>query len=218
MKAVKATPEGAAPPRRRQPATTCSNILTAATAEFAAKGLEGARTDEIAARAGVNKRMLYHYFGNKEALWLAVLEHAYEAIRAEERKLDVGALDPVEGMRRLVAFSIGYDRDHPEFLALLNNENLHRAKYLRKSQRVRHLHSSLVDQIADLLVRGERQGVFRGGVDPVELYTTIAGLGFFYFANIYTLSAIFGRDLGASAARERHLAHATEVVMNYLRP
>ena len=218
MKAVKATPEGTAPPRRRNPATTCNNILSAATAEFAAKGLEGARTDEIAARAGVNKRMLYHYFGNKEALWLAVLEHAYEAIRAEERKLDVGALDPVEGMRRLVAFSVGYDRDHPEFLALLNNENLHRAKYLRGSQRVRHLHSSLGDQIADLHIRGERQGVFRAAVDPVEIYTTIAGLGFFYFSNIHTLSAIFGRDLGAPAARKRHLEHATAVVMDYLRP
>jgi AcrR family transcriptional regulator len=207
-----------APRRRRQPAATYRAILDAATAEFAAKGLEGARTDEIAARAGVNKRMLYHYFGNKEALWLAVLEAAYDAIRAEEQRLEIGHLPPVEGMRKLIAFSVNYDRDHPEFLALLNNENLHRAAYLRRSKRVRELHSSLLRVIADLLDRGVADGVFRAGVDPAELYVTIAALGFFYFSNTHTLSAIFDRNLASARARRRHLDLAVEVVLGYLRP
>lgn len=219
MKAVKPTPEGDPPvPRRRhQPAAAHHNILVAATAEFAAKGLEGARMDEIAARAGVNKRMLYHYVGNKEALWLAVLERTYEAMRDEERRLDVGSLPPLEGMRRLIEFNGAYCRDHPELLALLNNENLHHARYLRGSQRVKNLHSLLVEQIADLLERGRAQGVFRSGVDPVELYITIAAIGYFYFSNVHTLSAIFDRDLGATAARQRHLDHTVEVVLGFLR-
>src|SRR5690242_11619467 len=127
MKAVNTRParRRQAPVRKRQPVETRRNILESATAEFAAKGLAGARVDEIAGRAGVSKRMLYHYFGNKEALWLAVLESAYVRIRGEERLLDLGTLPPEEGMRRLVEFSIGYCHAHPEFVALLIGENLH---------------------------------------------------------------------------------------------
>lgn len=209
---------GAAPVRRRQPSATPASILAAAGAEFAAKGLAGARVDQIARRAGVNKRMLYHYFGNKEALWLAVLEQAYANIRREEGMLDVGRLAPVEGMRRLIEFSIGYCADHPEFLALLNSENLHKARYLRRSKKMRELHTSLLQVIADLLARGGRQGVFRAGVDPAELYIDIAALGFFYFSNIHTLSAIFDRDLNAERARRRHMKQAAEVILGYLRP
>lgn len=204
--------------RRRQPLVTSRDILVAATAEFAANGLAGARVDAIAERAGVNKRMLYHYYGNKEALWLAVLEEAYAGIRGEERLLDLDHLPPVEGMRRLVEFTVGYNSKHPEFAALLNSENVHRAKYLRRSKKMRELHTSLLGLIGNLLDRGTREGVFRAGVDPAELYITSAALGFFYYSNIHTLSAIFGRDLGARAARRRHLAHSVAVILDFLRP
>ena len=162
--------------------------------------------------------MLYHYFGNKEALWLAVLEQTYLRIRNEERDLDFAQLSPVEGMRRLIEFTIAYDRDHPEFIALLQGENLNRASYLRRSHKVRELHTSLLDVIRDLLKRGRQNGMFRKGVDPVELYITIAALGFFYFSNVHTLSTIFGRDFNSTAAQRQHLAHATKVVLGYLRP
>lgn len=204
--------------RRRQPAKTQRDILEAATAEFAANGLAGARVDEIALRAGVSKRMLYHYFGNKEQLRLAVLENAYAKIRGEERLLDLAQLSPADGMRRLVEFSIDYCHTHPEFVALLIDENLHRARYLRRSRKVRELHTSLLAVIADLLKRGQRQGVFRAGVNPAELYITTAALGFFYYSNVHTLSVIFGHDLGAPRARGRHLKHATAVVLGFLRP
>jgi AcrR family transcriptional regulator len=204
--------------RRRQPEATRRRILTAATSEFAAKGLAGGRVDEIASRARVSKRMLYHYFGHKEALWLAVLEQAYLHIRNEERALDVSRLSPVVGMRRLVEFTVGYVRSHPEFISLLLGENLNRARYLRRSRKVRELHTSLLGVIADLLKRGQRAGVFRRGVDPAELYITIAALGFFYFSNIHTLSTIFNRKFDSAAARRRHLAHAINVVLGFLRP
>ncbi len=203
---------------KRHPAATRSRILRAAIAEFAAAGLAGGRVDEIAARAGVSKRMLYHYFGNKDDLWLAVLEDAYGKIRGEERRLDVARLAPEDGMRRLVEFSVQYCQNHPEFVSLLIGENLNRAKHLRRSDKIRGLHISLLRVIADLLKRGVRDGVFRAGVDPAELYITIASLGFFYFSNVHTLSVIFGRDLDAPVARRRHLRHAIEVVLGFLRP
>jgi AcrR family transcriptional regulator len=204
--------------RSRQPAATRRKILASAIAEFAAAGLAGARVDEIARRAGVGKRMLYHYFGNKEALWLAVLEDAYARIRGEERLLAVGRLPPRDGMRRLVEFSVRYCQDNPDFVALLIGENLNRARHLRRSRRIRDMHVSLLAVITDLLERGARAGVFRRGIDPRELYITIAALGFFYFSNVHTLSVIFDRDLNAVAARRQHQRHAVDVVLGFLRP
>src|SRR5690348_17058807 len=158
---------------KRAPAATRANILKAAISEFAAAGLAGARVDEIARHGGVGKRMLYHYFGNKEALWLAVLEDAYTRIRGEERILDVGRLPPQQAMRRLVEFSLRYCDDNRNFVSLLIGENLNRAKYLRRSRHIRDMHVSLLAVIADVLERGARAGVFRRGVDPAELYITI---------------------------------------------
>jgi AcrR family transcriptional regulator len=180
--------------------------------------LGGARVDEIAERAGVNKRMIYHYFGDKDGLYLAVLEAAYAEIRSEEIKLDLNKRDPVEGMRELVEFTWNYYRDHPEFLSLLATENLHRAAYLKRSKKIRELHSPLVGMINDLLQRGAKAKVFRNDVDPVDLYISIAALGFFYMSNRHTLSTIFGRDLTAPKSLESRGRHLVDVVLSYLRP
>ncbi|MBW7924187.1 MAG: TetR family transcriptional regulator [Burkholderiaceae bacterium] len=207
-------------PRRtavvRDPEATQQAILAAATHEFARYGLDGARVDRIAARAKVNKRMLYYYFGQKDALFLAVLEGAYRRIRAEERKLDLNRVEPTEAIRRLIAFTWDYYIANPEFLSLLNTENLHRAKHLKKSSLVRTLHSPFVALIADVLERGRKAGVFRAGVDPVQLYISIAGLSYFYLSNAYTLSTIFDRDLLSPKAKVEALSHMTDLVLGYL--
>jgi AcrR family transcriptional regulator len=204
--------------RRRRPDATRRRILDAATSEFAAKGLAGSRVNEIARRARINKRMLYHYFGDKEALWLAVLEEAYLNIRSSEQKLDVSRFAPRLAMRRLIEFNLSYVQSHPEFISLLLTENVHRARYLRRSRKVRALHTSLLDVIGDLLARGRNAGIFRKGVDAAELYITIAALSFFYFSNIHTLSTIFGRNFNAAAARRKHRKHVVNVVLGFLRP
>ena len=201
---------------RRDPERTRARILEAARTEFARRGLGGARVDQITARAGSNKRMIYYYFGNKEALFLAALESAYEHIREAEQSLKLADLDPVEGMRRLVQFTWEYYLAHPEFITLLNSENLHRARLLKKSKKVRALHSPLVAMLKSLLERGRRAGVFRRGVDPVQLYISIAALGYFYLSNNHTLSTIFGQDLMQPRALKRRLAHMTELVAGYL--
>ncbi|MBI1205629.1 MAG: TetR family transcriptional regulator [Rhodopseudomonas sp.] len=202
----------------RDPERTRAAILRAATAEITAKGLTGARVDAIAERAGVNKRMLYHYFGDKQGLYLAVLEHTYAAIRTAEIGLNLTELDPVAGMRKLVLFTWHYFIDHPEFLSLLATENMNRAAYLKKSKAIRPLHGSLVDLIEALLKRGAQQKIFRDDVDPVELYISIAGLGFFYMSNRHTLSTIFGKNLSASARLAARGEHIVEVVLAYLKP
>lgn len=193
----------------RDPERTRRRILDAATAEFARYGLGGARVDRIAALARANKRMLYYYFGSKEELFLAALEESYARIRAAERGLDLEHKDPREALRRLVDFTWHYFLEHPEFLTLLNSENLHKGRHVARSRRVREMHSPLVGTLRDILRRGERAGLFRRGVDPVQLYISIAGEGYFYLSNRYTLSRIFGRDLmepRALAARARHNA------------
>jgi AcrR family transcriptional regulator len=204
--------------RARHPERTQTQILDAATDEFSARGLGGARVDSIAHAAGVNKRMLYHYFGNKEDLFLAVLERAYEKIRGQESALRLENLPPVEAMRRLVRFTFKYFVENQYFVALLNSENLHRARHIRRSGRATAINSPVIGILDKLLKRGRKAGVFRGGVDPVHLYISIAGVAYFYFSNIHTLSTIFARDLNAPAALAERERHVTEVIMGYLRP
>ena len=203
--------------RGRDPERTRQRILDAATEEFARHGLGGARVDRIATRAGANKRMLYYYFGSKDGLFLAALEDRYAHIRSAERELELEHLAPVRALERLVKFTWDYFLEHPEFMTLLNSENLHKGRHVARSRRVREMHSPLVETLGRVLRRGERAGLFRKGVDPVQLYISIAGEGYFYLSNRYTLSQIFGRDLmtpRALAARSRHIA---AVIVNALR-
>jgi AcrR family transcriptional regulator len=200
----------------RDPEATREAILTAATDEFAAYGLGGARVDRIAERAGINKRMLYYYFGQKEDLFLAVLERAYAKIRGEEQALNLTQVEPTEAIRRLIAFTWNYYIENPSFPILLNSENLHRARHLKRSARVRTLHSPFVATIADVLERGAKTGLFRAGVDPIQLYISIAGLSYFYLSNNHTLSTIFDRDLMAPKAKLERLSHMTDLVLGYL--
>ncbi len=201
---------------RRDPERTRAAILEAAIVEFATRGLGGARVSRIAERACTNKRMLYHYFGNKEALYLAALEAVYETIRGKELALDVDHMPPDEGMRALVRTVWQQFLEHPEFISLLNSENLHRARYLARSKRVPALQSPLVEMIARLLRRGAEAGLFRPGIDPAQLYLSIASLAYFCFSNRHTLAISFGIDILDQDALDQRLAHITELVMRYL--
>ena len=220
-KAPKADSSTDAPVRAantRDPERTSAAILAASVKEFTERGYEGARIDNIARRAGINKRMLYHYFGNKEALYVAVLEGSYTSIRSAERSLRLPERDPIEAMRDLVLFTWRYYQNHPEFLAILNTENLHRAKFLKRSARIFELNSPLIEQISVLLEHGAEAGVFRRDTDPVKIYISIASLGFFYLSNRWTLSTIFRRDLLAKEEIESWGQHMVDVILSYLRP
>jgi AcrR family transcriptional regulator len=214
--AAAAAAPAAVEPRPRDADRSQKDILDAALQEFAAYGLGGARMDRIAERAGVNKRLIYYYFESKESLFLAVLERAYENIRGEEQQLNLSQVDPIEAVRRLIAFTWNYYLEHPEFLTLLNSENLHRARHLKRSAKVRSMNSPLIQMLADVLERGHKAGLFRAGVDPVQLYISIAGLSYFYLGNCHTLSTIFDRDLMGVKARLERLSHMNDLVLGYL--
>jgi AcrR family transcriptional regulator len=201
---------------QRDPEGMRLRILAAATKEFAARGLAGARVDRIAAAAGANKRMLYYHVGKKDDLYLAVLEGTYAKIREEERTLDLEHLDPPDAIESLITFTWNYFIRNPEFLALLNTENLERARHLKRSDKVKSMHSPFVEMIREVVLRGVASGDFKVAIDPVQLYISIAGLSFFYIGNNATLSVIFGRDLLAKDAKDERLAHMVGLVLGAL--
>jgi AcrR family transcriptional regulator len=205
-----------AEPRTRDADRSRLALLSAARDEFAEHGLGGARVDRIAERAGVDKRLIYHYFKNKDSLFLSVLEDTYRSIREAEQQLHLADLPPAEAVRRLTEFTWNYYLVHPEFLTLLNSENLHRGRHLEQSMRAREMNSPLVQTLGEVLERGRRDGVFRGGIDPVQLYISIAGLSYFYLSNNHTLSAIFGRNLLSPKARNERLSHICDVILGYV--
>src|ERR1700727_3032553 len=198
---------------QRDPEGMRLRILDAAKEEFATHGLAGARVDRIAAKAGANKRMLYYHVGKKEELYLTVLEGAYEKIRVEERGLDLEHLDPPKAIERLVGFTWNYFLRTPKFLALRNTENLAKARHLKRSTKVKSMHSPFVEMIRTVVTRGVESGDFQVSVDPVQLYISIAALSFFYLSNSATLSVIFGRDLLKKEARDERLEHMVALVL-----
>lgn len=204
------------PKIKRDPEGTRRRILLAAADEFAAGGLFGARVDQIARRAETNERMLYYYFGSKEQLFTAVLEHAFGALMDTERSLDLDGIAPVEAMTRLAHFVWDYYRDHPELLRLINNENLHEARYIKGSTRIRELISPLVATLAGILERGAKAGLFRSDVDPLKFYVTLSGLGYYIVSNRYTLEATFGLDFSQQEQRDQIVKMNTELLLAYL--
>ena len=197
----------------RDAGATKLRILAAARVEFADHGYMGARVDRIARTARANKRLLYYYIGNKEALYLATLERAYADIRSAERELRLEELEPLAAIERLVRFTWAYFNANPSFMALLNTENLHRARHLVKSRQIPDMNSTVVAIVGRILAKGARQGVVRPGIDPLQLYISIASLCFFYLSNIHTLSVVFARDLKARPALDRHIEHVVALVL-----
>jgi AcrR family transcriptional regulator len=204
------------PKIKRDPEGTRRRILLAAAEEFAAGGLFGARVDQIARRAETNERMLYYYFGSKEQLFTAVLEHAFGALVEAERSLDLEGVAPIEAITRLAHFVWDYFRDHPEFLRLVNNENLHEAKYIKGSTRIRELISPIVETTKSILERGQKAGLFRQDVDPLKFYIAATALGYYIVSNRFTLNATLGLDFSEPQQREQMIRMNTELLLAYL--
>jgi len=202
--------------RKRNPARTRETILKAAVAEFCSNGFTGARVENISAKSGANMRLLYHYFGDKEGLYTAVLERVYTQVRAEERRLDLGNVDPAEGMERLIDFTFNFFARHRDYISLLNSENMLRGRFVKKSRAVRPLTLPLLATITDLLQRGHKSGAFRGDVDPMQLHISITALSYFHVSNRHTLSVMFGRDLAAANFMSQRHAHAKSLIMTWL--
>ena len=195
---------------------TIADIIAIATAEFAEKGLAGARIDEIAERTRTSKRMIYYYFKSKEGLYLAVLEEAYRSIRAIEATLDLEHLPPKEALRALIGFTFDYQRANPDFIRLVMNENMHKAQYLKKSANMRALNAPAIDVLRDIYRRGLADGVFRKGLDPLDLHTSISALAFFNVSNQYTFSLIFDVDVTSESRVKQRRRNVEELILRYV--
>lgn len=205
------------PRRTNDPERTTADILTVATREFAEKGFAGARIDLIAEAMRTSKRMIYYYFGSKEALYLAVLEEAYRRIRSIEAGLHLEDLEPEEALRKLVAFTVDYQLANPDFIRLVMNENIHRGEFLAQSTAIQKLNIPAIHAVKDVYQRGVRQGVFRPGLDAVDLHMSISALSFFNVANQHTFSLIFKRDLDSPRAVTARRNSIVEMVVRFVK-
>jgi AcrR family transcriptional regulator len=204
--------------RLRDPIQTQAKIIAAAKAEFAKVGLGGARIETIAEKAGVNKRMIYEYFKGKEELFQTVLEEMWTDIRTEEKTLNLDKMPPVEAIRTYVTFTWNYYLKNPEFMSLVNSENLHRARHIKKSRRFSELHRGFVEMLQQILDRGAASGDFKPGIDASQLHLTIAALGYYYLTNRFTGEVIFGFDFVSKEALHKRLEFNLDTVFSLLRP
>lgn len=206
-----------AAPRARDAEATQKRILAAAKREFSRLGLGGARVDDIAEKANANKRMIYHYFGSKEDLFKKVLEDAYQDIRAAEARLDLAGLPAEEALEKLVRFTWKYYLDHPEFLTLVNSENLHKARHLKASQNIEAINRPLHGMVQDILDRGVREGVFRAGMDEMQLNVTIAAVSYYYFTNRFTGAVVYKRDFMTPEALQARIDFNVDTILRLVR-
>ncbi|MEO3997443.1 TetR/AcrR family transcriptional regulator [Mesorhizobium sp. CAU 1732] len=204
------------PKRSQDPEGTRRDILETASREFALNGLSGARIDEIAARTKSSKRMIYYYFGDKEGLYLRALENAYQQVRQGESALDTEGLSPSDALRRLVEFTFDHHHEHEEFIRMVMIENIHHGEYIDKSDVIRDLNVTAIDHIAEIYRRGVAEGVFRAGLDPVELHWQVSALCFFNVSNRATFSKIFERDIGTPAMLERLKDNSVEMILRFV--
>ncbi len=205
-----------APTRTNDPARTTAEILAVATHEFADKGLTGARIDAIAAATRTSKRMIYYYFGSKEGLYVAVLEDAYRRVRSTEGDLHLEDLPPMLALRRLVEFTVDHHYGNQDYIRLVMSENIQRAQYLMQSKSIQRVNRAAIQTIDKLYNRGVADGVFRAGLDPVDIHASISALSFFNVSNQYTFSLIFDRDTQSDQARTQRRANIVDMVVRFV--
>jgi AcrR family transcriptional regulator len=203
--------------RVQDPAGTQKNIIEVATRQFAEHGLSGARIDEIAAKTESSKRMIYYYFGDKDGLYLRVLEAAYSKVRAIEATLHLDDFEPTDALRRLVEFTFDHHHQNEAFIRLVMIENIHHGEYLARSEAIQALNVTAIDTITRIYQRGLDAGVFRPGLDPIDLHWQISALSFFNVSNRATFSKIFNRDLGTEEAVAHLREQAVEMVERFVR-
>ncbi len=204
-------------PQTRDADATKSRILAAARTEFARLGLAGARVDEIADKAGANKRMIYHYFGNKDDLFRLVVEEAYLDIRQAEQNLKLDDLSARDALEKLVRFTWNYYLENPEFIRLVNSANLHKGRHLQGSERLITASRKFVGTVQEILQRGVSEGTFRDDIDPIQLNITIAAIGYYYLTNHFTGEVLFEREFMTKSALQDRLDFNISTVMSIVK-
>lgn len=212
-----AGPRGELSKRQQEALETRENILEVATQEFADKGLAGARIDEIAEKTASSKRMIYYYFGGKDELYRAVLERAYARIRTQEQAAHFETLQPEQALRAIIGHNFDYHFEHPEFVRLVMNENVHHGEHIAQIESMKQRNQSVIEQLRTIITKGTQQGVFRDGLDPVDLHTTISALSFYNVSNRHTFLHNFGIDFTAPEVRARRREEIIDCVLTWVK-
>jgi AcrR family transcriptional regulator len=203
--------------RVNDPVRTMAEILSVATEEFAQKGLAGARIDEIAERTRTSKRMIYYYFQSKEGLYVAVLEEAYRRVRDIEGLLHLGDLAPEAALRRLVEFTFDHHAGNEDYIRLVMGENINRAQFLSQSKSIQGMNVPALQAITQLYERGVAQGVFREGLQAIDIHATISALSFFNVANRHTFGTIFKIDMLTPDVAAKRRQEVIETVERFVK-
>jgi AcrR family transcriptional regulator len=191
------------------------NILEVAAQEFADKGLAGARVDEIAEKINSSKRMIYYYFGGKEQLYRAVLEQAYAKIRSLESAANYAAMNAEDALQQYVGQTFDYHAEHPEFVRLVMNENIHYGAHIGAVPGLKDRNRSVIATLQAIIDKGVKEKRFRSGLDPVELHMLVSSLCFYNVSNRYTFAANFGVDIGSPKVARRRRELIIDAILRY---
>jgi AcrR family transcriptional regulator len=202
--------------RKNNPEKTRESILQAAITEFVQQGLSGARVDAIAERTATSKRMIYYYFGSKEQLYLEVLVKLYGDIRGTESRLDLASLPPVLAIRRLVEFTFDHHDRNVDFVRIVCIENIHYGEFVKQSPAIRQMSNVVLDSLGKTLRRGEEEGIFRPGINVLDVHLLISSFCFYRVSNRHTVGEIFQIDLPDEQVKQRHKAMICEAVLRYI--
>ncbi|MBO6560170.1 MAG: alpha/beta hydrolase fold domain-containing protein [Nisaea sp.] len=201
---------------KQDPDAVRANILEVAREVFAEKGLSGARIQEIAALTKTSKRMIYYYFGDKEGLYRAALEEAYQEMRRSEDALDLTQVPPVEALRQLAEFTFDHHRNAVNFVRLVTIENIHHGEHMQQSDGIVGQNSSAIRLLENIYARGCELGLFRRGLTALELHWHISALCYFNVSNRATFSRIFGDDLFQEKGQQMLRRHVGDMILRFV--
>lgn len=195
---------------------TKGKILAAAENAFADKGLFGARVDEIAESAGVNKRMIYAHFENKENLYISVLDEVYRRMAEEESELLNHRTDCIDAVNNIIEHYFSFLSRNQNFVKIVMWENLNEAEYFKKS-RAKYMKTTAMKLLYEKISQGIEKGTFKKSIDVREAVMTINMMCFSYFSNIHTMAQLMQIDFMEEKEQVRRCQHTKSIIMDYLR-
>lgn len=200
----------------RNAAVTKANILKAAEEEFSAKGLYGARIEEIAKKSGSNKRMIYEYYGNKEDLYIVVLENAYKRLGEKEELLFENEKDYKKAIEDIIRMYYDFLKNDERFVNLIMWENLNKAEYMKKSDKLSSVKNPLIESLHRILEKGKSEGVFRKDIDEEQIAVLLITISFSYFSNVHTLSHLMNVNFSDNEMLEKRTDMVVEMINKYI--
>ncbi|MFV0109746.1 TetR family transcriptional regulator [Enterobacter ludwigii] len=205
-------------PEHNEESSLKEKIFQSAITLFAEYGLNGARMEQIAEKAGTTKRMVVYHFKNKENLYLLVLEYVYTQIRASEQALSLAGMPPVEALVHLVEATFDYHADHPDYIRIICMENMQHGRFMQQSSYLRQVNRSALDLLEAILRRGKEKQLFNQTVEARDLHRLISSFSFHYVANSYTFTLLFEEGADEQAQRQHYRKMAVQVALRYTCP